>query len=216
MDDIETLVRESLRYDGGLHPLSAEPLARRARRRRLRRRATTAAGVIGVGAAAWVVWPQQHEQVTAIEPAAPSVRPSSVDLPTVLKSTDRITTAEGAVIDVSPDRLCVGNTEDRPGCLLGANPALDNSSTAYGWTTPGATNFVYAWLAPSTSTQATLQVGDAAAVQADLYRVEGRDLLIAVVTGHPCWTAGEVATELATDAAGAVVYEHENTDGTCD
>ncbi len=217
MNDIETLVRESLRYDGDPTPMPVEPLVRRARRRRLTHRTAAAVGAAGIAAAAtWLVWPQPV-QVTAIEPAGPPASPSTLGRPvTVLSATDRVTTPAGVVIDVSPKQLCVGNTSEKPGCLLGANPVLDDPSTSYGWATSSSQDFVYAWLTPPTTTQATLQVGDAPAAQADLYRVEGRDLLIAVVTGHPCWGPGPVATELATDASGTVVYEHATNYGSCD
>ncbi len=65
MNDIETLVRESMGYTGDLRPLSPEPLVRRARRRRLVRQTGTV-GVLSAAAVAITTltayWPQPSIQ----------------------------------------------------------------------------------------------------------------------------------------------------------
>lgn len=219
MNDIETLVRESLRYDGGLKPLFAEPLVRRARRRRLIQRVGTGAvvGALSIAAlAAWAPGTQVQTQVDVVEPATSGSPTTPVKRAgTPLNSTDRVTTPEGAVIVVTPEKLCVGNTHEEPSCLLGVDPMLQNPSSGMGWYTTSPKDFVFAWLVPGASAQASLQVGNSTPLEADLFRVEGRQMLIAVVTGTTCWSDGVTATQVATDATGASVYSHMSAGGSC-
>ena len=113
--------------------------------------------------------------------------------------------------------MCVGNTHEEPSCLLGTDPTLDGPSSAVGWyTTSSKQDYVYAWLTPENTTGAQLQVGDEdSARQATLYQVEGRTMLIAVVTDGNCWAEGTPTEQTSVDAAGQVVYTHSDLAGTC-
>ena len=215
-NEIESLVRESMRYDGGLQPLPAEPLVRRARRRRLAYRAVATTSVVGIAAAVWAVLPSPQTQVDVIAPAGPPVVASTPVTPVVKSNaTERVTTPGGAVINVTPNKLCVGNTHAEPACLTGADPVLEDSSAAYGWQTTSTEDFVYAWLTPASTVTATLQLDDAPTVQADLYQIQGRQLLLAVVTGINCWTSENTAVQAGTDVSGNDVYQHTDREGTC-
>ena len=219
MNDIEILVRDVLRYEGGLVGLESENLIRRARRRRLAHRlgAGTAIGALGLTAfATWASW--THVSV-GDDVAGPGESPSASDAAPVitsLKARDRLTTPEGAVIVVNPDKLCVGNAHEKPSCLIGEDPRLSDDQTTYSFYTQSTEDFVYAWLVPEDSAQATLQVGGSAPQQATLIRVQGRKLLIAVVTGAHCWSSDTRFVQLATDSVGGVTYERDRTGaGTC-
>jgi hypothetical protein len=223
MTDIEILARESMNYGGELRALPSEPLIHRARRLRFARRACVTAA-LGVGAiaafAATATWPQATQPVmidpatsptSAASPTTPEVVPANV---TVLEASGRVTTPGGAVIVASPEKLCVGNTREEPSCLIGADPTLDSPSSSMGWYTTSPKGFVYAWLTPEGTTNATLKISDASPTQAALYKVEGREMLIAVVTGASCWT-DQVNVELvSTDPTGRVIYTH-SAGGTC-
>lgn len=219
MKDIETLVRDSLHYDGDLQPLASQPLIRRARRRRLVRRAGTGLAVSGLAVAtfaAWASWPQPATQVVAVQPApSPRPAPKTTDDVVLLGATDRVTTEGGAVIVVTPDELCVGNTHEKPSCLIGVDPTLDNPSSGMGWWTTSPQDFVYAWLTPKGTTQATLQVEDDAPQEATLYQIEGREMRIAIITGITCWASDKSAEQVSTDAAGELIYTHISQGGTC-
>lgn len=219
MSDIEILVRESLGYDGDLRALPSAPLIRRARRRRLVRRVGAAGAMGACTVAAFAVsasWPQPTTQPVVIDPAtSPSTPPVVSSDATLLHATDQVTTPEGAVIVVDPEKLCVGNAHEEPSCLIGADPTLDSSSSGMGWYTTSPKDFVYAWLTPEGTTNATLKIGDdAPPKQAALYQVEGREMLIAVVTGTTCWTDKVGAELVSTDAAGEIIYVHSS-GGTC-
>lgn len=226
MSDIETVVRESMNYQGELHAMPSAPLIRRARRRRLVRGVSATAVAAGCATAAIAVagsWPQSGTQPVATESAtSPSTSltssPSTQTVPASdvisLQATDRVVTAEGAVIVVNPEKLCVGNTREEPSCLFGADPTLDSPSSAFGFYTASPKDFVYAWLTPGGTANATLKVGDAAPLKAALYQVEGREMLIAVVTGATCWSDSVGAELASTDAAGEIIYAHSD-GGTC-
>lgn len=218
MSEIEILVRESMGYDGDLRALPSEPLIRRARRRRLVRRVGAGGAMGAVAVAAFAVsasWPQATPQTVIVDPATSPSTPALVQGDaTLLKATDRVTTPDGAVIVVSPEELCVGNTHEEPSCLIGVDPTLDNPSSGLGWYTTSPKDFVYAWLTPESTTNATLQIGNTAPNQATLYKVEGRKMLIAVVTGTTCWTDKVKAEQVSTDAAGEINYSH-SARGTC-
>ncbi len=127
MNDIETLVRDGLRYEGDLVGLGSDGLIRRARKRRVTQLvgAGTAVGALGLAAfAAWASWLQPG---VGVDVAGLDDNPSASDHApaiTLLKAHDRLTTADGAVIIVTPEKLCVGNTQETPSCLIGADPSL--------------------------------------------------------------------------------------------
>lgn len=215
MSDIEHLVRESMNYDGHLAPLPSEPLIREAHRRRFRRRASAAAvlGVCGIAGGLMVsgLWPHSQPRTVVVDPGESGGATSEV---TMLEGTDRVTTPGGAVIVVSPQRLCVGNMHEQPSCLIGVNPRLVLPSYGMAWHTSSPDDFVFAWLTPAGTTEATLRIGDAAPRKAELYQVDGRELLIAVVTGASCWSEQVGAELVSTDNAGSVIYRHQQGD-TC-
>lgn len=219
MNDIETLVRDGLRYEGDLVGLASDGLIRRARKRRVTQLvgAGTVVGALGLAAfAAWASWAQPG---VGIDVAGPDDNPSASDHApaiTLLKAHDRFTSADGAVIIVTPEKLCVGNTQEKPSCLIGADPSLAGDQAILAFYTQSPDDFVYAWLVPEDSTQASLQVGDSLPRQGSLFRVQGRKLMIAVVTGGTCWGPDTRYVQLATDSEDRVTYKRDITgDATC-
>lgn len=218
MNDIETLVRDVLRYEGGLVGLESEILIRQARRRRLAHRLGAGAAIGALGITALATMPWWTDGGVGVDVAGPGVDGASDVAPAItsLKAYDRLTTADGTVIVVTPDRLCVGNTHEKPSCLAGEDPSLNGGTSGYAFYTQSPVDFVYAWLVPEDSAQATLQIGESSPQQATLFRVQGRNLMIAVVTGATCWSSDTRFVALATDPVGGVTYERDETGvGTC-
>ena len=219
MNDIETLVRDALRYEGGLVGLESKTLMRRARRRRVTHRLSAAAAIGALGLAAFATmapWTQISVGDDAAGPGADRDASDVAPAITSLKARDRITTADGAVIDVTPDRLCVGNTHEKPSCLAGEDPSLSGDKPGYAFYTQSPDDFVYAWLVPEDSAQAKLQIGESSPQQATLFRIQGRELILAVVTGAACWSSETSIVQLATDPSGGLTYKSDRTGaGTC-
>lgn len=215
MSDIETRLRDGLRYDGaaGLDP---SELIHRAQRRRLTHRlgvglAVGALGLTGFGLGATWLHTGDDRPTRGDDPLSASDTPPPPI--TTLNSRDRITTAGGAVIEVTPTRLCVGNVDEKPSCLMGSDIELRGET--YSFYTESPDNFVYAWLVPAETTAATLQIDEASPLQASLYRIQGRSLLVAIVTGATCWGPGTDVLEQGVNTAGDPTYTRESTDPTC-